>query len=334
MKTGILIYEDNNDFREALVQLINISENYTCVGAFYDCTRVVEDIRELKPQVVLMDIEMPERNGIEAMQLIRNIDKEIKIIMLTVFDDNKNVLSAIGAGASGYYAKPRIPELANKLDKKIKQLHSSEYTNPLALPPGEVLVVGAGASGVQIAIDVAQYRPAIIAGNFTTKIPDAVFKYFGRFYWWFIGNVLTINTRIGRKVKATVMKGGGGPLVNVSPKDVKAAGIEHVPRVTDVRYGKPVLEDGRIISPAAIIWCTGFKPDFSWLEPSATDEMGYPICERGISSVLDGLYFVEMTFQFALTSHLIGGVGEMLHLLQSTFMSIRLYKINIRSKRK
>jgi len=105
MKTGILIYEDNNDFREALVQLINISENYTCVGAFYDCTRVVEDIRELKPQVVLMDIEMPERNGIEAMQLIRNIDKEIKIIMLTVFDDNKNVLSAIGAGASGYLLK-------------------------------------------------------------------------------------------------------------------------------------------------------------------------------------------------------------------------------------
>jgi len=75
------------------------------VGAFYDCTRVVEDIRELKPQVVLMDIEMPERNGIEAMQLIRNIDKEIKIIMLTVFDDNKNVLSAIGAGASGYLLK-------------------------------------------------------------------------------------------------------------------------------------------------------------------------------------------------------------------------------------
>src|SRR6476659_6284738 len=103
--TGNLVYEDNNDFREALVQLINTSENYTCLGAFYDCSRVLEDILELKPQVVLMDIELPERNGIEAMQLIRNVDKEVKIIMLTVFDDNKNVLSAIGAGASGYLLK-------------------------------------------------------------------------------------------------------------------------------------------------------------------------------------------------------------------------------------
>src|SRR5882672_5142251 len=73
--------------------------------------------------------------------------------------------------ASGYYARPHIPELANRLDKKIRQLHSSEYTNPHELPSGEVLVVGAGASGVQIAIDIARYRPTMIAGNFTTKIP-------------------------------------------------------------------------------------------------------------------------------------------------------------------
>lgn len=105
MQTGIVIYEDNNDFREALVQLINTSENYTCLGAFYDCTNVIEDIQTLQPQVILMDIEMPERNGMEAMQLIRKVNKEVKIIMLTVFDDNKNVLSAIGAGASGYLLK-------------------------------------------------------------------------------------------------------------------------------------------------------------------------------------------------------------------------------------
>src|SRR5580765_6395275 len=105
MKTRILIYEDNSDFREALVQLINTSENYSCAGAFYDCTNVLRDLQELKPQVILMDIQMPEKNGIEAMRLIRNFDKEVKVIMLTVFDDNKNVLAAIGAGASGYLLK-------------------------------------------------------------------------------------------------------------------------------------------------------------------------------------------------------------------------------------
>lgn len=212
--------------------------------------------------------------------------------------------------ASGYYTKPRIPGLANRLDRNIKQLHSSEYTNPHELPNGEVLVVGAGASGVQIAIDVARYRPTIIAGNFTTKIPDFIFKYIGRFYWWFINNILTINTRIGRKAKAGIMKGGGGPLVNVSPKDVEAASIEHVSKITDAKHGKPVLESGRIISPSAIIWCTGFETAFSWLEESATDEKGYPIAKRGISSVMDGLYFVGMMFQYALSSHLIGGVGK------------------------
>jgi len=105
MKTGILIYEDNIDLREALVQLINTSDNYTCVGAFQNCIEVLNDLLMLKPQVILMDIDMPVRNGIEAVQLIRQVDKEVKIIMLTVFDDNQNVIAAICAGASGYLLK-------------------------------------------------------------------------------------------------------------------------------------------------------------------------------------------------------------------------------------
>jgi len=105
MKTGILIYEDNTDLCEALVQLINTSDNYTCAGAFQNCTDVINDLYTLKPQVILMDIDMPGRNGIEAVQLIREVDKEVKIIMLTVFDDNQNVIAAICAGASGYLLK-------------------------------------------------------------------------------------------------------------------------------------------------------------------------------------------------------------------------------------
>ena len=69
----------------------------------------------------------------------------------------------------------------------------------------------------------------MIAGKFTTKIPDAVFKYFGRFYWWFLGNVLTINTRIGRKVKAAIMKGGGGPLVMCRREMLKLSALSMYP---------------------------------------------------------------------------------------------------------
>lgn len=105
MKTSIVIYEDNSDFREPLVQLINTSDDYICSAAFYKCTNVLQHLQLYKPQVILMDIDMPERNGIEAVNLIRSVDKDVKIIMLTVFDDNKNVLSAICAGASGYLLK-------------------------------------------------------------------------------------------------------------------------------------------------------------------------------------------------------------------------------------
>jgi DNA-binding NarL/FixJ family response regulator len=96
MKIPILIYEDNTDLREALVQLINTSHNYTCVGAFDNCRKVISDLLALQPKVILMDIDMPGRNGIEAVQLVRQADKEVKIIMLTVFDDNR---------ASGYLLK-------------------------------------------------------------------------------------------------------------------------------------------------------------------------------------------------------------------------------------
>ena len=105
MKTGILLYEDNTDLCEALVQLINTSDNYTCAGAFYNCREELNDLQTLKPQVILMDIDLPGRNGIEAVRLIREVNKEVKIIMLTVFDDNKNVIAAICAGASGYLLK-------------------------------------------------------------------------------------------------------------------------------------------------------------------------------------------------------------------------------------
>jgi len=105
MKTSILIYEDNSDLREALVQMINTSGSYTCVGAFDNCRKVLSDIETLKPEVILMDIDMPGRNGIEAVQLIRQVNREVKIIILTVFDDNSTVFDAICVGASGYLLK-------------------------------------------------------------------------------------------------------------------------------------------------------------------------------------------------------------------------------------
>lgn len=119
MKTGIVIYEDKNDFREALIQLVNSSDAYECVEAFRTCEEVIGQLRLSKPEVILMDIDLPGMSGIEGVRQIRTMNSEVKIIMLTVFDDNKNVIDAICAGASGYLLKK---DCLNKLFDAIDEV--------------------------------------------------------------------------------------------------------------------------------------------------------------------------------------------------------------------
>jgi putative flavoprotein involved in K+ transport len=211
--------------------------------------------------------------------------------------------------ATGTNPTPGIPAFAGELDSTIVQVHSSGYRNPASLPPGAALVVGAGTSGVEIAIELARNRHTYLAGHPTSHIPDPIFRYAGEIYWWFISTILTNRTPVGRKARKSLSK-KGGPLIRVSLADAIAAGVEHVPRVAGVSDGKPRLEDGRLIDVSLIVWATGFKPDFSWIELDVTDEQGWPRTQNGISTAAPGLYFLGMPFQFGLTSGLIGGVGR------------------------
>lgn len=212
--------------------------------------------------------------------------------------------------ATGTNPLPRIPVFAKDLDKNIHQIYSSQYLNPDSLPSGNVLVVGAGTSGVEIAIELAKSRHTLISGHPTFHIPDPVFRYAGRLYWWFASNILTVKTPIGRKAKKNIVK-GGGPLINVSVKDLVSAGVEQVPRVAGIESGLPKLENGRMVPVSSIVWATGFKPDFSWIGLKVTDEKsGWPMTKRGVSNEVKGLYFIGMLFQYGLTSGLVGGVGR------------------------
>jgi DNA-binding NarL/FixJ family response regulator len=105
---GILIYEDNDDLRESLANLVTFSKELFLLGNFARADDVAKQLKDFKPDVILMDIEMPGLNGIDAVKQIRMADKKVHIIMLTVFDDNKHVLDAICAGASGYLLKKNI----------------------------------------------------------------------------------------------------------------------------------------------------------------------------------------------------------------------------------
>lgn len=107
---SILLYEDNDNLRESISMLLNLSDGYEVLGAFADCLRVENQVRDLSPDVILMDIDMPRMNGMEAVKKIRAFNKVIQIIMITVFDDNEHVFMALSAGANGYLLKKNISD--------------------------------------------------------------------------------------------------------------------------------------------------------------------------------------------------------------------------------
>ena len=113
MATKILVYDDNELIRSSLQALLEDEDDFELMALKENPESVNEDIQKFQPDVVLMDIDMPVMNGVEAVKIIRKTDKNLPIIMLTVFDDNEHIFSAICAGASGYilkqYATEEIP---------------------------------------------------------------------------------------------------------------------------------------------------------------------------------------------------------------------------------
>jgi putative flavoprotein involved in K+ transport len=126
----------------------------------------------------------------------------------------------------------------------------------------------------------------------------------------FVGtHVLTKGTPIGRKVGPR-LESMAAPLIRVKTKDLVAAGVERVPRVVGVRDRLPVLEDDRVLEVANVIWCTGYRQEFSWIDLPIFGEDGAPMHERGVVTGEPGLYFVGLPFQFAAASDVLPGVGR------------------------
>jgi putative flavoprotein involved in K+ transport len=213
--------------------------------------------------------------------------------------------------ATGAYQKPRTPAFSRELDPAILQMHSSAYRNTAQIPVQNVLVVGAGNSGAEIALELARAGKRVwLAGRDVGRIPADKFGRVlgGRPYWWFISRFLSLDTPIGRKMSSNVLW-QGTPLINLSRSQVLAAGVEGTPRVTGAQSGLPRLEDGRSLPVEALIWATGFHPDYTWIDLPVFDEQGYPRHRRGIVPKAPGLFFVGLHFQNALSSALLGGVG-------------------------
>lgn len=111
MQKGVVLYEDNQQLMYGISQLLTYASDYILLGAFPDVLEVEAQVKALKPDIVLMDIAMPGgMNGIEAVRKLRAFDEKVPVIMLTIFEDNENVLEAIYAGASGYLLKKHLSE--------------------------------------------------------------------------------------------------------------------------------------------------------------------------------------------------------------------------------
>ncbi len=119
MPVRIVIYEDNTNLRESLSSLLSLTGEYDVIASYPDCSKVTEQVKTMTPDVVLMDIDMPGINGIEAVKRIRQFDKKAQIIMLTVFDDNTHVFEAMYAGANGYLLKKYV---SDKLVHSIREV--------------------------------------------------------------------------------------------------------------------------------------------------------------------------------------------------------------------
>jgi putative flavoprotein involved in K+ transport len=217
--------------------------------------------------------------------------------------------------AAASYQKPRLPEFARDLDQNVFQIHSHEYRNPAQLPDGPVLLVGAGNSGAEIAIDLAQSHEVHLAGRDVGHVPFNIAGFMGRkllvrvVIRGMFHHVLTMRTPMGRKFRAK-MHGHGMPLIRTRPGRLERAGVRRIGKIIGIRNGKAVSEDGAEVSFASVIWCTGFHPGFDWIELPVLDDHGTPRHRFGKSTDAKGLYFAGLHFQYAVSSTMVAGVGR------------------------
>jgi putative flavoprotein involved in K+ transport len=248
--------------------------------------------------------DLPVRLGMTVDRLTRSGDRYVVECGDRRFETDSVVV------ATGFHGVPSVPEFASELDPRMVQMHSSEYRDPSQLEPGGVLLVGAGNSGADIAMEVSATHRTWLSGPDKGQVPVRIESRLARFVlpvlWFIASHVLTVRTPLGRKARSHALT-HGAPRIRVKSDDLRGAGVETVPRVAGLQDGLPVLEDGRVMDVANVIWCTGFRQDYGWIDVPLFDGDSGPAHERGVASE-PGLYFVGLDFLYSFASENVGGV--------------------------
>jgi len=255
--------------------------------------------------------QLPVRSGV----LVERVDPVDGAFAVTT-SDGRRIDARQVVVATGPFRAPHLPEIARRLDPSIHQLHSHDYHNPAQLPGGPVLVVGLSHSGADIAFELANAgHRTFLSGASHGQMPMRVTDTRRAAVGWpvvqfLFKHVFTIRTPMGRSMRPHVRQ-GGGPLLRVRLPDLDRAGVErHDAKTVGVKDGKPELADGTVLDVASVVWATGYRPDYSFVDAPILGSDGWPEEVRGVSPTVPGLYFVGLPFQYAFSSMLVTGAGR------------------------
>jgi putative flavoprotein involved in K+ transport len=255
------------------------------------------------------EFRLPVRTGVRVDGLFREAGGGFRVTAgdLALTADNVVV-------ATGVHRRPRLPHFAADLSPDVVQLHSADYRGPGQLQAGAVLVVGAGNSGAEIAIELSRTHRTLLAGRHPGHLPVDIESTRARLafplIWFTWTHVLTERTPKGRASRATRLGGHGDELIRLKPADVTAAGVERTARIASVVDGRPQTEDGQVLDVANLVWATGFQPDFAWIDLPGLDASERLPQHRGSVDGQPGLYVLGQEFQYSYNSHTVGGVGR------------------------
>jgi putative flavoprotein involved in K+ transport len=221
--------------------------------------------------------------------------------------DDRTITADQVVVATGPFQTPFVPKLAQWLvDDDVFQTHAVGYRRPEEVPPGTVLVVGGGNTGFQIAKELsATHKVVLSVGSRQTPLPQ---RLLGRdLFWWLTkARILdkSVETRLGRKLSTRET------LIGSSPRELKRRyKVEVKARAVEADGHTVRFEDGSELEVSAVIWATGYRPDYSWIELPIFDNDGRPRHRRGVTDV-PGLYFLGLTWQHTRGSALIGWVKD------------------------
>ena len=209
--------------------------------------------------------------------------------------------------ATGPFQAPKIPAIGEELSSDVRQLHSTEYRRPSDIPPGgTVLVVGGGNTGYQLAKELASSHDVHLAvGSRQMPLPQRVLR--RDLFWWLTKTGIinkTADSRIGRRARER------DSLIGSSPRQLRRRyGVAIRPRVAGATERTVVFTDGSELAVDTVIWATGYRSDYSWIDAPVLDETGKPRHRRGVTDA-PGLYFLGLTWQHTRGSALIGWVKD------------------------